>query len=153
MVYTAQTYYDAARLHLAGAGRLLDEGEFFWAHYVAGVAVECILRAHGTKADSEFTGRHDLMKLAEKAAFLALPCDAKYDDYRSDLAEINQRWRSEQRFMEESQLERYLNDLSYDKIKGSRIKYSSRRMYELMYELATRIVGLGVVKWNNLPKK
>ena len=158
MTNTAQTYYNAAQFHLAAASsflgvsdanNLLNKYDYFWAHYAAGLSVECILRAHGMKADSEFVGRHDLMKLAEKSAFLSLPREARYDDYRSYLVEINERWRSDQRFMDEKQLERYLTDLGYDKIKGDKIKHSSQRMYEL----ATRIVGLGTVKWNNLPNK
>ena len=156
MTNTVQTYYNAAQFHLAAASsllgisepnKLLTKYDYFWAHYAAGLSVECILRAHGMKASSEFVGRHDLMKLAEKSAFLSLPREARYDDYRSDLVEVNERWHSDQRFMEEKQLERFLNDLGYDKIKGDRIKYSSQRVYEL----ATRIVGLGTVKWNNSP--
>ena len=101
MTFNAQTYYDAAVLHLASVQSLLDKEEYLWAHYAAGISLECMIRAYGMEASDEFTGRHDLLNLAKRSAFLSLSNEAKYDDYRSYLVETNQRWHSSQRFMGE----------------------------------------------------
>ena len=69
---TAESYRAAAREHLERADRLHSSEEFFLAHYVSGLAVECHLRAHLRLLTSEFDARHDLEKLAKEAEFTSI---------------------------------------------------------------------------------
>lgn len=145
--FTAHSYRDAAQEHLS-QGRFLhyDARRFSLAHYVAGVAIECILRAHGRLRDDDFTGRHDLNQLASRADFFRLARPAKSPDYVSQVAEANLRWRSSHRYVTEAQLLSYLDSTQIDqRIQGDRLKYNSR----WMYDLAEQIVGLGVLKWKS----
>lgn len=144
--FTAQSYLEAAQEHLSASRRLHEAAFFFQAHYLAGLAVECILRAHARQADDTFTGRHDLSQLAAQGGFFSLARGEKQIEYDAKLNEINLRWRSNQRYMTETQLLSYLNNTRLDwRVRGDRLKYNSKRMYNL----AEDVVGLGVLKWKN----
>ncbi|MDQ2800700.1 MAG: hypothetical protein M3Y13_13810 [Armatimonadota bacterium] len=54
--FTAQSYMAAAQEHLSASRRLHEASLFFLAHYIAGAAVECILRAYARQMDDTFTG-------------------------------------------------------------------------------------------------
>ena len=69
---TAESYRAAAREHLERADRLHSSEEFFLAHYVSGLAVECHLRAHLRLLTDEFDSRHDLEELAKEAEFTSI---------------------------------------------------------------------------------
>ena len=145
--FTAHSYRDAAQEHLNQARFLHHNAmQYYLAHYVAGVAMECILRAHGRLADDEFTGRHDLSQLAARANYFRLAREARRPAYVALVGEANLRWRSSHRYATEAQLLSYLNGTQIDqRIRGDRLKYNSKRMYEL----AEQIVGLGVLAWNS----
>jgi len=62
--------------------------------YVAGVAVECMLRAFITRRSAEFEGRHDIARLyrasgiwrVDPAAMRAnRPSEARIDEYKIEL--------------------------------------------------------------------
>ncbi len=145
--FTAQSYRDAAQEHLNQARFLhYNARQYYLAHYIAGVAIECILRAHGLRADDEFTGRHDLHQLASRAKFFDLGRSEKSPDYAALINEATLRWRSNHRYFTEIQLLSYLNNTGIDqRIRGDKLKYNSQRMYDL----AERIVGIGILKWKN----
>lgn len=145
--FTAHTYRDAAQEHLNQARFLhYDAKRYFLAHYMAGIAVECILRAYGVLGDDDFTGRHDLKNLALRASFITIARPEKQPDYAALLDEATLRWRSSHRYYTEKQLLSYLNNTGIDqRIRGDRLKHSSQRMYNL----AEQIVGVGILKWNN----
>ena len=144
--FTAQSYLAAAQEHLSASRRLHEGSLFFLSHCIAGLAVECILRAYVRQADDTFTGRHDLSQLAAQGDFSSLARGEKRIECDAKLNEINLRWRSNQRYMTESQLLSYLNNTRLDwRVRGDRMKYNSKRMYNL----AEDIVGLGVLKWKN----
>ncbi len=145
--FTAHSYRDAAKEHLSEARFLhYNAHRYPLAHYISGVAIECILRAHGKLQDDDFTGRHGLNQLATRADFFRLARGSKTADYVSKVTEANLRWSSSHRYITEAQLVSYLKGIELDqKIKGDQLKYSSQRMYDL----AEQIVGLGVLKWKN----
>ena len=145
--FTAHSYRNSAQEHLGQARFLHHEaGQYYLAHFIAGLAIECILRAHGRLADDEFTSRHDLNQLAAKSDFFCLVRDARRSTYVALVVEVNLRWRSNHRYFTEGQLLSYLNGIQIDpRIRGDRLKYNSKRMYDL----AEQIVGLGVMKWKS----
>ena len=66
---TAQTYRAAALEHLDRADRLHADSDFFLAHFVAGLAVECHLRAYLRQTTDVFDSKHDLARLARESRF------------------------------------------------------------------------------------
>ena len=69
--------------------------------------------------------------------------ESRQDAFRIGMDEINTRWRANQRYMTTKMLDTYLESTGLDKIRGDRVKFSSKRLFDL----ANEIVGLGVSKW------
>jgi len=67
MASTEETYRAAAKEHLSRAQAQFDADEYFLAHYLAGLAVECHLRALMRQRSNDFDPRHDLVELANDA--------------------------------------------------------------------------------------
>ena len=65
----AEIYYEAAKEHKALAQELHEAGRYVMAHYLAGLAVECILRAYHYRLSPVFSGRHNLQTLYWDAQF------------------------------------------------------------------------------------
>ncbi len=142
--FTAESYHDAALQHLRFAGTSHSAGAYFYAHYFSGLAVECILRAYRLKISKAFDARHDLYELAKSAEFFDLVSPELQVEYGAKFITLNLRWRSNQRYMSEEQLKKYLRGLraDFDK-KGERFKNNSSTVYQLAYN----IVNLGDRKW------
>lgn len=70
MTFGADSYKAAAHEHVNAARELYNRQRYALAHYVAGLAVECMLRAYRCRIDSVFDSRHDLHDLARKSGFL-----------------------------------------------------------------------------------
>ncbi len=98
-----------------------------------------------------FDSSHSIEYWTRKANLLPKGPEKQQDAFRAALNEANIRWRANQRYLTAKMLETYLESTQLDKIRGDRVKYSSRRLFEL----AEMVVGLGVEKWqsNNRSKK
>ena len=142
--FTAQSYRKAALEHLRFAGESHDAGEYYYAHYFSGLSVECMLRAYRLRISRTFDARHDLYELARYARFFDLVSSELQTEYSAKFITLNLRWRSNQRYMSEEQLRRYLSGLraDFDK-RGERFKNNSSTVYQLAYD----IVKLGDRKW------
>ena len=90
--------------------------------------------------------RHDLRELAKDARFYdLLPVD-RQAEYGTKFGLLNLRWRSNQRYMSEQQLRKYLSGIRADfEKKGDQFKNRNRTVLEL----AIDIVGLGDAKWDS----
>ncbi len=149
--FTSRSYYESAREHLGLAVRLREEGEHFASHYFAGIAVESILRSLCVIDGGSADRTHDIRHWAAKANLMFGGSSKQQDDHRAQITELNLRWRANQIYLTTKMLDTYLESTQLDKIRGDRVKYSSKRLFEL----ATDIVGLGVEKWqsNNRSKR
>lgn len=114
MESTAESYRSAALEHLERAQTLHTEGHYYLAHYVAGLAVECMLRARRRKFSAEFDARHDLYDLARSARFFDLIPHALHEEYGAKFALLNLRWRSNHRYLSEAQWRAYLTTIKAD---------------------------------------
>ena len=65
MTFGASDYKIAAEEHVSAARELYVRQRYVLAHYVAGLAVECMLRAYRGRIDPVFYGRHDLYLLED----------------------------------------------------------------------------------------
>lgn len=69
MLITPKDYLEASRERLDEANLAYGHGRFGQAIWIAGVAIECCLRAYRTRRDSEFDARHDLDVLSKQSGF------------------------------------------------------------------------------------
>ena len=141
--FTPQRYFQAAQTHLEMTRDLLKGQQHFAAHYFAGVAIECMLRAHGAPAGVTFDSSHSLEYWAEKSGFLAPEDRASGPINRGLIVEANLRWRANQRYMTPKMLDTHLHSLRLDAIRGDRVKYSANRMLEI----AAFIIKSGEKAW------
>jgi len=144
MDFSAESYRSAALEHLASARVLHDEQRYFLAHYLSGVAVECMLRAYLRRTTSEFDARHDLYQLARQARFFDIVPDSLHVEFGAKFSLINLRWSSNHRYATEAQLYAHLTSLKADfNKKGNRFEINSRTVLNLAHD----IVSLGNKKW------
>lgn len=146
LLSTAATYRLAAKEHLERAFRLHDAEEYFLAHYLAGLAVECHLRAWLRRRTNQFEARHDLRELATEADFYRILRREQEEDYSLALQTLNIRWRSNHRYASERQFLDYMNEIRAEfNTKGDRMKNISRTALNI----AHKVIGKGEREWNN----
>ena len=146
MASTAQTYRDAAKENLLRAQESFDAENYFLAHYLSGLAVECHLRAYLRAAKSQFDARHDLPELAKEAHFFEIVSDNQDDNLSGKFNLLNLRWRSSHRYYSERQFLDYMTEIKAEfNVKGNRWKNLARTVLELAYE----IINQGEAKWDS----
>jgi len=150
MTFGPEVYRTAAEEHLTASHELYKSGRYVLAHYVAGLAVECMLRAYRRRPESTFYERHDLWELARHARFLDVVPAKSTASITAALGEVVTRWQNQHRFRSEHSLRSYLLDRKLHlRIKGDFVKESARRIVNAASDLVT----LGAMQWKHLPKK
>lgn len=147
MSSTEKTYRDAAKEHLERAQNLFNDGSYFLAHYMSGLAVECHLRAWRYRATKEFESRHDLRLLAKESGFNNLIPTARDKEFSSMFGVLNLRWRSNHRYYSERQLLDYWSSSEVKaefNVRGERWKNAARTILDYSYE----IIKQGEIKWD-----
>lgn len=114
------------------------------AHYVAGLAVECILRAYRYRIDPAFTARHDLRALYAESRFGERLAPEDAQRILAALAEVITRWSNSHRYRSEAALREYLRRAGLNG-KGKFVKESSRRIVNA----ALMLVDQGALRWND----
>ena len=142
----ADTYKTAAAEHSTVAVELYQTGRFVLAHYVAGLAVECILRAYRYRIDPEFDARHDLDKLYKMARFADIVGPSQVERMSAAMELVLIQWSNNHRFRSEDALRKRFVKLGlYAGIKGDFMKELSRRIVNA----AAEVVSVGVARWNH----
>ena len=144
MSFTAEIYLAAAQERAPEAKRLYDLRRYVLAHYVAGVAVECLLRAYRFRRNPEFDSRHDLYNLYFASGLQAvLKPEESYKAYAA-LVVTSFRWANDFRYRSEPDLRRHLKRIGADRgIKGDFVKENARRIVQA----ASALVTIGVTAW------
>jgi hypothetical protein len=153
MKFTAELYRDAAEERATEAEELHCARRYLLAHYVAGLAVECILRGYRFRIDPVFDARHNLYQLFKASRFdELLPGKGKYADRRerieADFAYVANHWSNTHRYASCEGLRSHLRRIGVH-YKGDIAKEHSRRMTSA----ATRFVAFGIRKWNHCKKE
>ncbi len=145
MRLTEETYFQAA-LDRADEARLLyDERRYVFAHYVAGLAVECTFRAYAVVNGEPFEGRHDLRRWFELARFDEVIAPPRLEDVSVAYNVIVTQWNSTQRYYSAGLLHAYFRNAQLDRgIKGDAVKELSRRAVVAALEVVTE----GKLRWN-----
>jgi len=146
MLPTAETYRNAAKEHLLRAQKCFDQKEYFLAHYLFGLAVECHLRAYLRRTTDQFKSWHDLAELAKESGFYSIIPRDRENDFSTKLSTLNLRWRSNHRYYSERQFLDYMTSIKAEfNIKGEREKNLARTMLNAAYE----VINQGEAKWDS----
>jgi hypothetical protein len=144
MSFNAEDYLGAAREHADRARKLYSMDWYVLAHYVAGLSVECLLRAYRCRITTIFDERHDLWALAKTSGFLNIVPDNQRPTINAALGEVVSRWQNDHRYRSEESLRRFLKEKKlYLRIKGDFVKENSRRIVNAAFDL----VNIGDKAW------
>ena len=91
MASTAETYRYAVKENLERAQELFGAEQYFLAHYLAGLAVECHLRAYLRRKTSEFDSRHDLRDLATESGYYQIVPAVQVSGFSAKFSLLNLR--------------------------------------------------------------
>ena len=143
-VSTAKTYREAALENLARAQRYFLSEDYFLAHYLFGLAVECHLRAWLRRKTDAFESRHDLRVLATESGFYDALSAAQEDTFALTFGKLNVRWRSNHRYYSEKQFSDYMNEIRAEwNTAGDKMKNRCRTVREL----AESVINTGEARW------
>jgi HEPN domain len=155
----AEHYYQSALERIEQARFLYDQGaSYALAMYVAGVAVECLLRAFKRLRDPEFDERHDLLRLFQASGMLDLDpvelqtrglsrtqAEGLIKDLRGAVNDVYSLWANDFRYASEARLRAHLKRVRpVRKTKGDRLKAEARRQYNA----ASKFINRGVLLWD-----
>ena len=140
----AETYREAAREHMSLARELHEAGRYVMSHYLAGLAVECILRAYLYRLSPIFTGRHDLLVLYREALFDSVVMPEDKDEVKAALTEVTRRWSNSHRYRSEDALRLFLRRAGIGD-RGKFVRESSRRIVNAAFIVANQ----GELHWND----
>ena len=139
----AEIYWEAAKEYRDLALELHDTGRYVMSHYLAGLAVECILPAYRFRINPVFVGRHDLQALYRDAQFALIVSPDEEENVSSALTEVVRRWSNSHRYRSERALRLCLRRSNLGR-NGKFVRESSRRIVDA----AITLVDLGVLRWN-----
>lgn len=140
----AETCREAAQEHKTLAVELHEAGRYVMAHYVAGLAVECILRAYRYRIDPVFDARHDLHSLYSLSQFGNIVSLDREEEISQAFVEVVRRWNNNYRYCSEHSLRNRLRQANLGRT-GKFVRESSR----LIVIAAIKIVEQGVLHWND----
>jgi hypothetical protein len=140
----AETYRDAAKQHVLAAGELYDLGRFAESNYLAGLAVECMLRGYRVMIDPEFDARHDLHNLYKLARFADVVPIGDVVSLSAALGDVVVLWSNDHRFLDDEALgKRWAKRKLYEGIRGNFVKERVRQLVNA----ASVIVATGAARW------
>jgi len=142
--FSAEVYRVAASEHLPAATELYERGRYALSSYVAGLAVESILRAYQFRRDPKFDARHDLHLLYRSSKFELILPQSQSREYAELLGGVAARWNNNHRFRSRDAYARWLKRLKLDRgIKGDYVKENTRRLIHG----AAQLVNVGLKQW------
>lgn len=149
-VISAETYRAAAEERVSDARALLENEAYVAAHYMAGLAVECIRRAYWMRSHpGRFDPHHNLMAYCLEGGFFDY-ISQRHDvqnEVRAALSEVRTRWLNKQRFWDEGELQRYLRveaRLDPEVGRAKKVRVSAERIVDA----AIRVVSVGRNSWD-----
>lgn len=144
MRFSGADYIEAASERVTAARALYAAHRYGEAIYLAGVAVECVLRAFAVTRTTEFDARHDLPSLMEVAALNHI-MGSQARKITIAFGEVWARWRNNYRYAPDRRIFADLKQRKLDRrIKGDAFKENAR----IALENALIIVNKGALQWN-----
>jgi len=147
-VITADTYRRAAEARVEEARALHEQEHYALAHYVAGLAVECMMYAYLCRLGLPIEKHHDLIRHCSRCRFLGfLPQDGPVTlRVRAAMGDVRARWLNNHRYRDERELLHWLQSearLDENVAKQKRLRHSSRKIIDA----AVAVVTAGRLAW------
>jgi HEPN domain-containing protein len=137
-------YIDAAPERASAAQALYQDGRYTEAVYLAGVAVECVLRAYAQEEAGSFDARHDLRQLFKAATLERFVGEKQRQTVSAALGEVWARWKNNYRYAPEERMRKEVRRLRLDQgVKGDVLKETAR----VAIENALVVVNKGKYQW------
>jgi HEPN domain-containing protein len=160
--FKPEHYHRAALERMKQAQALYRQDESYaLAMYVAGLAIECMLRAFKGRRDPAFDERHDLLRLFKASGMLEVDEDVFrrkglsetqiagfFRDLQMAVNEIARSWSNDFRFASEQRLRSYLgkDPVLRARIRGDVLKANALRLIKA----AEKFIDLGDLLWSRL---
>jgi hypothetical protein len=156
-------YYKISLERIRQARILYEEGaSFTLSMYIAGVAVECMLRGFKILRDPTFDEKHDLRKLFKSSGMLRLDpgllqskgltetqIHEHFRKIQAAASEICELWSNDYRFASEERIRAHLKLMKLDRgVKGNPLKEKTRSLLKASQD----IIDKGVFQWNLLKR-
>jgi HEPN domain-containing protein len=146
MKSTVKTYREAAKAHLERAQVELDGKQYYLAHYLSGLAVECHLRAWLRRKTNQFDARHNIERLARESGYYNHLPKTQEDALSAVLGEISVRWRSDHRFFSVLRLLGHFNAIRAE-MNSNGLSDRWERLARRLFDDANIIIEQGDKKW------
>ncbi len=106
--FNAEEYRRASHEKFNAASHAAQGGHYVVAHYLAGVAVECMLRAFRFQIDRNWDAGHDLTKLLKGSGVLGKVSGSRGGRLQEAFNSLAIRWSVSHRYAPTDRLEKYL---------------------------------------------
>jgi hypothetical protein len=151
-------YYKASLERIRQAWQLYrEEASYALAMYVAGVSVECMLRAFKMRKDPSHDEKHDLRRLFRASGMLQVEpevlisrglsqdeANAYFREIQAALNEIHSLWANDYRYVSEDRLRAHLKYSKLDRgLRGDFLKANARKPLNSAQTFADK----GVIQW------
>jgi HEPN domain-containing protein len=144
MKFGTATYRDGARERLREAHLLVDKKQYAGSMYLAGLAVEGMLRSLLWLRDRALDERHDLRRIAVRIEELGLLRPGRRDDdFVATVEQIVARWTNDLRFAGAAQVERWLCPR---RVRTKR-RHELSKISNAHYEQCARVITRCEVLW------
>lgn len=142
-------YFHAAQERMTQSSLLRREEHFALAMYVAGAAVECMLRAYHP-TDAEFDEKHDIVQVFKGCDFDKLG-DAARKRLRGPVQTVHLLWQNRFRFFCEDRLRAHMRALGQHQRGVHRGADFLKVRCKELEDASLEIVATGVQRWQPTP--
>lgn len=143
-VFRAETYKAAADEHVIVAEELYNRARYVLCCYVAGLSVECLMRAYRVLIDPEFDAKHDLKLLSAACGWMDKIPRQSVTRVTGALRDLCIRWENAHRFRSVQDYRRFLHRRGLHRgIHGDFVKEQTRQALRA----AELLVRIGEASW------
>lgn len=146
MDFKAEKLLEASQERIETARRLYEAGRYVPAIYLAGVSVECLLRAYRIRKNPQFDSKHDLSSLLKESGIADFIRPKDQQKFSASLGEIWSRWKNDYRYASHGRLTSEFKRLKlYRGIKGDILKANTATVVND----TLLIINIGVLRWSS----
>ena len=136
---SAETYIRAAEERIRQARELVRPDQYALAHYLAGVAVECVIRAFRVRANAHFDAKHHLPNLIKQSEFYDFLSPRVAPQVAASVFEVERRWDNLHRYRDVSALRHWLTERRlHQGVRGDVVKHSRDAIVEAALDIVTK---------------
>ncbi len=147
MKFLAKDYKIASMERINTARKLYAQKEYVLAIYIAGVAVECLLKAYLRRKTPHFKSKHDLPNLLKESGLMDFIRPTDHKELSACFGEVWSRWKNNYRYASSERLTSEYKRLKLynKKVKGYLLKANS----STITNNALSIISKRVARWDS----